>query len=385
MNAEKRVIYTDSKSKFTRNDKIKFLEDAIKNGGYYDDNGSWNSIAVFSGDDHVYRVRVETLIIKNGSFIFLKFLPRDQNHHKKYKYLIPGGSIVKNFSNMDQAINECKEEARIIVKNIQSTGITYKDISNPPKWAIERQAVNWNGNITEVYIAEYDRMYKGHIEKVDEDKFMLSGKFYPIEKIYHHLRPEHQDALNMIYPNRFKNKEKVTAESVDINKEKILNDVIEVLINAGYQPKISVASKDAFLCNKPNNITDGSVICIAGFKYKDVKKAAAIVNSKLKYDNVRCEPDNYGTIFLYIGKDILIEKALTTIERNELDNSEFGIPSLRKFPLHDKAHVIQAIRFFNTVDRMHEKELAHNIKKAMSYYDIDSSIVGERNRLISYL
>ena len=120
-NAKTRVIYTDSKnSKFSHDDKIKLLEDAIQNGGYYGDDGTWNSITVFSGDKHVYRVRVETLIIKDNNFIFLKFLPKDQKYHKKCNYLVPGGSIAKDISNIDQAVNECKEEARIIVKNIQS-------------------------------------------------------------------------------------------------------------------------------------------------------------------------------------------------------------------------------------------------------------------------
>ena len=95
--------------------------------------------------------------------------------------------------------------------------------------------------------------------------------------------------------------------------------------------------------------------------------------------------DNYGTIFISIGSDVISEKALTTKERDAIPSSEFGIPSLRKFPLHDKAHVIQAIRFFNTVDKKHEKELARNIIKAMEHYGINKSIVGKLNRLSTYL
>ena len=175
-------------------------------------------------------------------------------------------------------MNECKEEAKILVKNIQSTGITYKEITTPPKWAINSQAVNWNGNFTEIYVAEYDKKYDGHIDKVDQDKFMASGRFYEINKVYPILKKEHKDALKLIYPNRFKR-----------------------------------LSKD---------------------------------------------------------KNIVVEKPLTAKERNKLDDSQFGIPSLRKYPLHDKKHVILAIRMFNRVDRYHERELAKNIISAMNKYNI---------------
>ena len=293
INTEDRVIDIESKdNKFTHTEKIKYLDDAIKAGGYYGSDGTWNSIVVFSNDKHVYRSRVETLIIKDHDYIFLKFLSKNNDVDNRV-YLIPGGSTAKDVLNIDQAVNECKEEAKILVKNIQSTGITYKEITTPPKWAINSQAVNWNGNFTEIYVAEYDKKYDGHIDKVDQDKFMASGRFYEINKVYPILKKEHKDALKLIYPNRFKR-----------------------------------LSKD---------------------------------------------------------KNIVVEKPLTAKERNKLDDSQFGIPSLRKYPLHDKKHVILAIRMFNRVDRYHERELAKNIISAMNKYNIKYSIVGEYNRLRTYL
>ena len=382
LDIQTRVIDINStKKRYTHEEKIRYLEDAIRNGGYYDDDGTWNSIVIFTGDPHVYRVRVETLIIKDNNFIFLKFLPKEHVKGKR-TYLIPGGSIAKEISNIDQAINECKEEARIVVKNIQSVGITYKQITNTPKWAIETQPVNWNGNFTEIYVAEYDKKYTGHIDKVDEDKFMLSGKFYNLDKIFPYLRKEHKDALKVIYPDRFN--DSLKTESTKNDRLKILNTALSLLTDAGYSPKVSKQSIDAFInCNKAF-ISDGSTICISGFKDKDVKKAAELLNNNYNND-VHCSPDNYGTLFLSINSDILTEKALTQKERNALDASNFGIPSLRKFPLHDRAHIIQSIRFFNTVDKKHEKELAYNLIKAMKTYNIDFSIVGERNRLQSYI
>lgn len=79
------------------------------------------------------------------------------------------------------------------------------------------------------------------------------------------------------------------------------------------------------------------------------------------------------------------ESTLPSKERNKLDDDVFGIPSLRKYPLNDKAHVLAAIRMFNYVDRKHEKELAHNIIAAMKKYKISKDIIGPKNRLQSYI
>ena len=79
------------------------------------------------------------------------------------------------------------------------------------------------------------------------------------------------------------------------------------------------------------------------------------------------------------------ESTLPSTERSKLDDDTFGIPSLRKYPLNDKAHVLAAIRMFNRVDRKHEKELAHNIIAAMKKYKISKDIIGPKNRLQSYI
>ena len=47
---------------------------------------------------------------------------------------------------------------------------------------------------------------------------------------------------------------------------------------------------------------------------------------------------------------------LTASERKELDTSEFGIPQLREFPIHDAAHVRAAEAYFK-----YKAQLARNI------------------------
>lgn len=77
---------------------------------------------------------------------------------------------------------------------------------------------------------------------------------------------------------------------------------------------------------------------------------------------------------------------MSTAERNKLKDSDFGLPSQRKYPLHDKDHVLQAIKFFNYVDSKDEKELAKNINNALGKF-CDSGeypTVGKNNRFLKY-
>lgn len=86
-----------------------------------------------------------------------------------------------------------------------------------------------------------------------------------------------------------------------------------------------------------------------------------------------------------IENQLIQESALSSEDINDLIDKSFGLPSLRKYPLNDKEHVLQAIRMFNHVDIEHEKELASNILRFMKKYKIPKTVVGERNRLKTYL
>lgn len=83
----------------------------------------------------------------------------------------------------------------------------------------------------------------------------------------------------------------------------------------------------------------------------------------------------------------LMENKLPTKERNELDDSEFGVVygGKRRFPLHDRAHVLAAIRMFHHCPPEHRAELAKNIKRKMKEYDIPESTIGPDNELRKYL
>ena len=89
---------------------------------------------------------------------------------------------------------------------------------------------------------------------------------------------------------------------------------------------------------------------------------------------------------LYAFHDYVVEKVLKAKDRNNLDDSDFGIPEERKYPIHDEAHVRAAIQRFNYVDKKNEKLLANNIIKALKKFDmLDSIKVSEDNRFSKYL
>lgn len=87
----------------------------------------------------------------------------------------------------------------------------------------------------------------------------------------------------------------------------------------------------------------------------------------------------------YLDFSSLNEAKLSAADRREVDDGDFGIPSQRRYPMPDKAHVLAAIRFFNKVDQEHEAELARNIKRKMREYGIPNDAVGPTNRLQKYL
>jgi hypothetical protein len=81
---------------------------------------------------------------------------------------------------------------------------------------------------------------------------------------------------------------------------------------------------------------------------------------------------------------IFVEAKLPSDKRNKLDDKQFGIPSKRKYPLNDEAHVRAAVRMFNHVHPEDEKTLARNIVKAIKKYNITDLEVGENNRFHKY-
>lgn len=70
---------------------------------------------------------------------------------------------------------------------------------------------------------------------------------------------------------------------------------------------------------------------------------------------------------------ILQESALSSTKRDDLVDSEFGIPNKRKYPLTDKNHVLKAVQFFKFADMSDRPELAKRIINKAKEFNMDYS------------
>ena len=64
---------------------------------------------------------------------------------------------------------------------------------------------------------------------------------------------------------------------------------------------------------------------------------------------------------------------LSSDQRNKLNDSDFGIPEERMYPLHDKAHVESAAKLFGKADVKYKKSLARKILRRAKDFNIDTS------------
>lgn len=202
---------------YTQAEKDDALKKAIKDGGFYGDNNVWNSIMVIPGDNHVYRHRVETLIINNKT-VFAKKKPNGE-------YFLPGGSTEKDVDDVDQAVAECREEARCKVKDIKFTGISYKTYLDKSKSYSKDYLVKWDAMYTDIYVAKYDGKDHKPVDNVDKDRFIESGTFYPFKECLKFFTKEHKEAL-LQYINSEK-EENVTESYISnyFGNMKLLKDI----------------------------------------------------------------------------------------------------------------------------------------------------------------
>ena len=87
--------------------------------------------------------------------------------------------------------------------------------------------------------------------------------------------------------------------------------------------------------------------------------------------------------FRELDYQYMVEGKLSAKERKNIKDSDYGIPSKRKYPMPDESHVRSAIQMFNHVDSADEAELARNIKKKIKKYGMTVS-VGKENRFSKY-
>lgn len=71
-----------------------------------------------------------------------------------------------------------------------------------------------------------------------------------------------------------------------------------------------------------------------------------------------------------MGKREAEPDKLNTEERRELDNSEFGLPQQRAYPMPDAAHVRAAEAYFRYAPDAEKPELARNILKKADLFRV---------------
>lgn len=98
--------------------------------------------------------------------------------------------------------------------------------------------------------------------------------------------------------------------------------------------------------------------------------------------NKSCEK-YFGTVPFKEDYEYMVEGKLSAKERKNIKDSDYGIPSKRKYPMPDESHVRSAIQMFNHVDSADEAELARNIKKKIKKYGMSVN-VGKENRFSKY-
>lgn len=92
--------------------------------------------------------------------------------------------------------------------------------------------------------------------------------------------------------------------------------------------------------------------------------------------------DEYQIVLPDISTEVINETKLSTSKRNKLSDDDFGIPETRSFPIHDKQHVIQAVRMFGNAPMKYKKSLAHRILNRAKEFNMDTSKWESLNKFI---
>ena len=92
-----------------------------------------------------------------------------------------------------------------------------------------------------------------------------------------------------------------------------------------------------------------------------------------------------GIITNDMSENLYVVESLTSKQRKKIPTEKFGIPSLRKYPLDTRKHVLSAIKLFGHCPEEHRKELAENIVKAMKEFDIPMETLSKTSKIRNYV
>ena len=141
--------------------------------------GNDNASVLFNGK--LSRLRAGIIIMKGNQILL------GEEKDEPGVFSLPGGSINKDEDIIDAAKREAEEEVGIVAKNIEETGIDYCECHDQVMdWVKENVPEEewWYNYYTCLCIGEYDKEYKGKIEKEDLDPSMKkSAEFYDLDEV----------------------------------------------------------------------------------------------------------------------------------------------------------------------------------------------------------
>ena len=122
----------------------------------------------------------------------------------------------------------------------------------------------------------------------------------------------------------------------------------------------------------------GKMLDVFEYEQRELNQTAPVFNkllgnsvAKISNKVIGSIHESYCDFDMMELDDVIQEAKLSTDDRNDLDDSQFGIPELRKYPLTDEKHVLQAVRFFNKAPDEYKEELAKNIVKRAKELGMD--------------
>lgn len=158
----------------------------------------------------VMRYRGECLVFKNE---FKEVYICKSKDSDEGGYYTPGGGAEPHNDLMSQVLEECKEEAAMVVKDIQHSGLQYLRLfnGNYPQWhkdTIHKRGIVYDGYYSEMYWGVYESQITEEVKnKKDIDDYMRkNGKFITISENIDFLKPEHKFLIQRVWKlNSIKN------------------------------------------------------------------------------------------------------------------------------------------------------------------------------------
>lgn len=349
--------------------------------------------------DKVKEKLKDEVMSKNPSVNYFKILDKDYTEFFKYltdkKFEIDDAAmenINKYMNSNDKRIDAALEEVEPATENLI---ISKKDtIKNFDKWKPGPHNILFvtglSGSGKTTLAEDYEKKYNAHMFELDgiEHNYDSSGKniLERLHKKFPNLRQMIKDnhADFHAHPWDFD----MYADAVNYVIKLCHEDKDTLYIIEGIQVVTAEQNKNKYnftfmdkIRNEPLIIKGKSVLAASIQAYNRSKDDEDFpLNEKVKYVGRVVRYNKQMDKCLPAFKSEIAKEGSLPAE----DRTDFGIPSLKKYPMPDAKHVKLAIKFFNYVDKEHEAELAKNIKKYAKKYGVELE-AGENNRFSNYI